>query len=126
MTVDTIRLSKTAKDQLLTLKRRTGLQQWNILCRWALCRSLAEPSSPPDVAIPTDSNVEMTWKVFAGDYGDLYMALIQARCLDEGRVLSDDVMARQLRLHLHRGIGYLFADPDVKSIDGLVSLAVAD
>ncbi|MBC6474598.1 MAG: DndE family protein, partial [Hormoscilla sp. GM102CHS1] len=39
-------LSQTAKNQLTQLKRNTKIDQWNILCRWAFCRSLAEPSIP--------------------------------------------------------------------------------
>ena len=44
--VERVRLSKSAEDQLNKLKRSTKIKQWNILCRWALCRSLAEPSIP--------------------------------------------------------------------------------
>src|SRR4051812_18336932 len=100
--METIRLSKSAKDQLLTLKRRTGIQHWNVLCRWALCRSLAEASSPPDVPIPSDSNVEMTWRVFAGEFGDVFLALVRHRCLAEGRAGDDESVSRQLRIHIHR------------------------
>src|SRR3954451_18823304 len=105
--MDTVRVSKQAKDQLMTLKRRTGIQQWNILCRWALCRSLAEPSVPPDIEIPIDSNVEMTWRVFAGEYGDVFSALVERRCALDGHELDAANVNRQFRLHLHRGIGYL-------------------
>lgn len=55
-----IRLSSQAKEQLIRLKTRTGISQWNILCRWAFCLSLAEPTPPTPVEIPADSNVEMT------------------------------------------------------------------
>ena len=44
--VERVRLSQTAKDQLTKLKRQTRIDRWNVLCRWALCRSLAEPSPP--------------------------------------------------------------------------------
>jgi DNA sulfur modification protein DndE len=50
MPVGNIRLSEQAKNQLITLKRRTGVSQWNVLCRWAVCRSLAEPGRPPGSA----------------------------------------------------------------------------
>jgi len=64
--IDHIRLSQQAKDQLIKLKRVTGIEHWNVLCRWALCVSLAESSIPPAAKIPSDSNVEMSWKVFGG------------------------------------------------------------
>ena len=37
MSIKQVRLSNQAKEQLIRLKTRTGIQQWNILCRWALC-----------------------------------------------------------------------------------------
>ena len=51
MTIEHIRISRTARDQLITLKRRTGIMHWNVLCRWALCRSLAEPAPPPAIRL---------------------------------------------------------------------------
>ena len=64
MVVEHIRLSQKAKDQLIKLKRNTGIEQWNVLCRWAFCLSLSEASAPRVTKIPSDSNVEMSWKVF--------------------------------------------------------------
>lgn len=126
MPVEHIRLSRTARDQLITLKRRTGIDHWNVLCRWALCRSLAEDAPPPAARLPADSNVEMTWKVFAGPYGDELWALLRQRCHNDGLPLDDDTMAAQFRLHLHRGIGYLVGDSRVTGIVGLFSLALGD
>ena len=82
--IDHIRLSQQAKDQLIKLKRVTGIEHWNVLCRWALCVSLAESSIPPAAKIPSDSNVEMSWKVFGGRHTDLYLALVKERCLVTG------------------------------------------
>ena len=79
MTIESIRLSEKGKQQLLQLKKRTGIENWNTLCRWAFCTSLAEPSVPPYEDIPSDSSVEMTWKVFGGSYSDLYWALLLER-----------------------------------------------
>ncbi|MFM8857988.1 MAG: DNA sulfur modification protein DndE, partial [Actinomycetota bacterium] len=110
MTIEHIRLSQTARDQLVTLKRRTGIAHWNVLCRWAFCRSLAEPAVPPAAKLVLDSNVEMSWRVFAGDQGDLYWALLKFRCHNDGLGLDEETLATQFRLHLHRGIGYLVGD----------------
>lgn len=126
MGIEHIRLTQTGRDQLITLKRRTGITQWNILCRWALCRSLAEPAVPPTAKLVYDSNVEMTWRVFAGEYGDYLWALMRYRCHVDGLPLNDETVGQQLRLHLHRGIGYLVGDPKVTDIVGLVSLAVGE
>lgn len=118
--VETIRLSQKAKDQLVRLKRLTKLTQWNVLCRWALCTSLAEPSIPPKTKTNLDSSVEMTWKVFGGRYEALYAALVKQRCMEDGLGYDREMLAEQFKLHLHRGIGYLAADKNVKSIAGLL------
>lgn len=119
MTIERIVLSKDAKDQLLKLKRNTGIKHWNVLCRWAFCTSLAESSVPPPAKIPADSNVEMTWKVFGGAHHELYLALLKARCRRDGLGTDEETLAAQFRLHLHRGIGYLFADRRIQRLSDL-------
>lgn len=125
MPIEHIRLSKQAREQLIRLKRHTGVEHWNVLCRWAFCRSLAETSPPPPAKIPADSNVEMSWKVFGGRHSDLYLALLRARCLHDGLPLDEDTLSQQFRLHLHRGIAYLANDRELRSISSLAALAVA-
>jgi len=122
--VDRVRISQAAKDQLIKLKRVTKIDQWNILCRWALCRSLAEPTPPSPVPIPADSNVEMTWQVFGGDSADMLLIALKQRCYNDGLSTDCDTLAAQFRLHLHRGIGYLAGDPTIKTIDQLLEKAV--
>ncbi|MEQ8829869.1 MAG: DNA sulfur modification protein DndE [Alphaproteobacteria bacterium] len=124
MAVEHIRLSQQAKDQLVKLKRMTGIEHWNVLCRWAFCLSLSEQSIPPAAKIPADSNVEMSWKVFGGRYADLYMALLKERCVRDGLGTDPETLAQQFRLHLHRGISYLAANKSLRKIDDLVALAV--
>lgn len=109
--IETVRISPPAKDQLITLKRRTGLKHWNELGRWALCRSLAEPTRPPDVPIATEGGIEIDWRTFAGRLADLYVDLLRQRCVADGLQPKPEVVQRQLLLHLHRGIGYLAGDP---------------
>lgn len=122
--VSRITLSSTAKYQLITLKRRTGIDAWNVLCRWALCLSLAEPTMPSPVSIPSDSNVELTWETFAGGLSDVLILALRQRCYSDGLILDDATIAQQFRLHLHRGIGYLNSNPHLKSIQALIQLVV--
>lgn len=126
MSIRQIRLSSQAKEQLIRLKTRTGIPQWNILCRWAFCLSLAEPTPPTPIEIPADSNVEMTWHVFGGECHELYMALLKERCVRDRLEIDPDVLNRQFRLHLHRGISYLATPNKVRGIGDLVALAVKD
>ncbi len=110
MSLEHIRVSKQAREQLIRLKRHTGIEHWNVLCRWAFCRSLAESSVPPFARIPADSNVEMSWRVFGGRQHGVYLALLKERCLRDGLDTSDEVLDVQFRLHLHRGVAYLAGD----------------
>ena len=124
MSIEHIRLSQQAKEQLIRLKAKTGITQWNILCRWAFCVSLAEPSVPPPTRIPGDSNVEMTWRVFGGQQHEIYYALLKERCRQDNLGVGDEVLNEQFRLHLHRGIGYLFADKTIKDVSSLLKRIV--
>jgi DNA sulfur modification protein DndE len=124
--IERIKLSQTAKDRLVKLKRATKIDQWNILCRWAFCRSLAEASIPSPVPIPADSNVEMTWKVFGGDMADLLLIALKQRCHEDGLGTDKETLITQFRLHLHRGIGYLAGDLSIKKIEDLISLTIKD
>jgi len=124
--VERIKLSQTAKDQLIKIKRYTKIEQWNILCRWAFCRSLAEESIPSPVPLPADSNIELTWKVFAGDLSDILIVALKQRCYQDGLGVDSETLSRQFRLHLHRGIGYLAGDINVKTIEQFIQLSLVN
>ena len=117
-----IKLSKSAKTQLIHLKRVTKIDNWNILCRWAFCRSLAEASSPTTIVSNDNSNVEMDWRTFAGETGDILIIALKQRCHNDGLGTDAETLATQFRHHLHRGIGYLAAE--IKSLSKLISLAL--
>ncbi|EMK3313942.1 DNA sulfur modification protein DndE [Vibrio vulnificus] len=122
MSIETVRLSEKAKGQLITVKKNTKIDNWNVLCRWALMLSLKEESIPPHEDIVTNSNVEMTWKVFGGEFADIYLAMLKQRIyLDYGKV-DEDELYYHFKLHLHRGISYLLNH--AKSVEQLVALPV--
>lgn len=77
MIIKQVRLSQQSKEQLSRLKAKTGIKNWNILCRWALAYSLSEKTLPTDLPIVADSNLEMSWYTFGGEYYEIYEALIQ-------------------------------------------------
>jgi len=118
-------LSQQAKEQLTKLKRLTGIEHWNVLCRWAFCASIAEPIVPPNSKIPADSNLEMTWKVFAGPYQEIMMSLLIERCQRDALGTNPDVLVAQFRLHLHRGISYLVANKRIRDVASLIVTALA-
>lgn len=125
MPPDRIAVSKRARDQLIALKRRTKIEQWNVLCRWALCRSLAAAHTIADTKVVADSNVQMSWATFAGDLGEEYWAAVKQRCFRDGLDPTDEaVVENQLKLHLHRGIAYL-SDLKLESIGDLLTRATS-
>lgn len=126
MLVKQIRLSNQAKDKLSRLKGKTGIKNWNVLCRWALCYSLKEDSVPTDIQLNQDSNLEMSWYTFGGEDSDLYEALVVAWCNSKDISLDNDTVAKYFKLHLERGISYLSATNFIKSINDLLLLALGE
>ena len=124
--IERVRISKTAEDQLVKLKRSTKIKQWNILCRWAFCRSLAEPTTPSPVSIKTDSKVEIAWNVFGGEIADILFISLKQRCYQDGLATDDNTLKQQFTLHLHRGIGYLAGDTEIKHIEDLVTIGLGN
>lgn len=126
MIIKQIRLSNAAKDKLSRLKGKTGIQNWNVLCRWAFCYSLKEGTIPTDIVIESDSNVEMSWITFAGEYYEIYEALIKQWCIDNDLGIDNDTLAKYFKLHLERGIGYLSGTNLIKNIQDLLDLSLED
>jgi DNA sulfur modification protein DndE len=119
-----VRLGADVRDNLTTLKRRTGIVNSNVLCRWALCRSLAESSAPTNPP-SQDTAVEIAWKVFSGSAGDLYWWLLKMHC-HELRLPSDEASLHlQLRAHIARGASYLVGDKSMRDAISLAGLAAA-
>lgn len=121
--VEHIRLPKQSRDQLITLKRNTGIQNWNVLCRWAFCISMAEKSAPPLNRVAAGQGVEMTWAVFAGEMSDVLLCLLKARCRADGIKLDETSCNAYLRSHIQRGLCYLTADKRIQNVGALVGLA---
>lgn len=120
-----IRLSNRAKERLSRLKGKTGIKNWNVLCRWAYCYSLKENTIPTPENIDGDSNVEMSWYTFAGEYSDLYEALIIAWCKKMDVPTDNETMAKYIKMHIERGISYLSGTNFIKDLDSLLRLGVA-
>lgn len=127
MPVEHIQPSAKARDQLIVLKRRTGIENWNTLCRWALCVSLAESSRPPEARHPADSPIQMDWRTFAGSLDEVYWAVLKERCAMDGLDSTDEeVVGKEFRLHLHRGISYLAGDKAITNVADLVRRALSE
>ena len=122
MIVKQVRLSQQAKDHLSRLKGKTGIKNWNVLCRWALCYSLSEKTMPTDLPMNNDSNLEMSWYTFGGEYSDLYEAIVKQWCIDQGLPTDEDTLAKYFRLNLERGIAHLCGTGFIKSLEDHLTL----
>ena len=122
--IETVRLSEKAKIQLITMKRRTGIANWNVLCRWAFCLSINQPTRPPEEAIPSDSSVEMTWKTFTGGAENVYWGLLLVRAEEDAIPQKKEALAHYFRLHLHRGISYLTGANGPTDLSQFIRLAL--
>jgi DNA sulfur modification protein DndE len=109
--IDRIRISPAGKNQLIQLKRKTGIEQYNIICRFALMLSLCESSRPPEETMKS-GGIEIDWKVFCGNETDLYENLLIQRCLKDGEEVNESNLKRLLSLHVHRGLAYLNSKPE--------------
>lgn len=102
--VERIRVSQHSRDALVKLKRRTGIEHWNVLCRWAFLDSLANPNKPIPPAHGPESSIEMSWEVFAGELADPILAAFTVRAAKDGVQPVKAEMATYFRSHLERGI----------------------
>lgn len=120
--VETVRVSQQGRDQLIKLKRITGIENWNSLCRIAMCASLAEKTPPPQLESANfEGGVEMSWKVFSGDHSEILSYCMHIRAVRDGLEATADGLAATVRNHLHRGLGYLVADRDTNTLSEITN-----
>lgn len=105
--MERLRLSGAARNQLVSLKRRTGIEHYNALCRHALCMSLANGSVPPDEDFNFAGGIDIEWRVLTGGQEALYYNLLMVRLLGEGTAPTEDAVRKAALLHVHRGLSYL-------------------
>ena len=119
--VETVRISQQGRDQLIKLKRATGIEHWNTICRWALCVSLREPTMPVrSIASNAEGGVEIPWKTFAGDASEVLAALVYMRALKDSIDLNDtSLVTTYFRDHIHRGLGYLASGKETSNLSDL-------
>ncbi len=117
--IDRIRLTAAAKIQLSTLKRKTGLEHYNAICRHALCVSLANPAMPPEEEFNFNGGVEIDWRVFTGGHDAFYLNLILLRVQRDGGVISTETIRKTCSCHLHRGLSYLASKEDYYIVNNI-------
>jgi len=56
---------------------------------------------------------------------DILIIALKQRCHNDSLGTDKDILAKQFRLHLHRGIGYLAGDPNIKKIEDFIAIALS-
>lgn len=108
--IERVKLTATAKQQLVTLKRRTGIEHYNVICRHALMTSLGSNKPLPAEALNFSGGLEIDWKVFAGDAADTYLNLLCMRAKKDKGEVSPDAVKATLTSHVHRGLSLLVSN----------------
>ncbi|MEI8304085.1 MAG: DNA sulfur modification protein DndE [Burkholderiales bacterium] len=109
--IERVRLTAAAKQQLSALKRRSGIEHYNVIARHALCASLANKTKVPNEALQFSGGLEIDWPTFAGDSDATLTNILILRAIAEEGTSSPAAVRKVLHAHLHRGLGYLTSDP---------------
>jgi len=102
--IETIRLSEIEKDMLSKIKRKTSIESWNVICRWALAAGLT--SNPKYLSKSQEKlgAIEIRWETFAGRWSDMIIATIYAAHRNYCRNHSMLPVADFFQMTLARGI----------------------
>lgn len=115
--IEHIRVSAKSKEILIKLKRNTGLEHWNWICKIALCHSLKSPSRPKQRLKSEDSNIDMEWKTFSGHQSNELSSIIYIRAIRDGINIDDKFqLSEYFRDHLERGIDSIRNTKSVEQI----------
>lgn len=124
--MERIKLSAAARNQLATLKRRTGIEHNNVICRHALCMSLANPSTPPDENFSFAGGLEIDWRTLTGGLEAIYTNLLIVRLHTEGKRVTEETIRQTFTLHVHRGLSYLTSRRDDDLLSDLATTIVSN
>ena len=120
--VEVLRCSDQGRDVLIKLKRQTGMEHWNELCRIAYFYSLANVKKPVMYQPYGSVGLEIDWKVFSGNYSHELISLTLLRAAQHEINIEDvNEISEYFRAHLERGIRSL---QGVSSLKELFSLCM--
>ena len=118
MQLNRIHISEDSRNKLSILKGRTGLLP-NVLSRIGLMLSLAEVNDPELDADTTDGS-EFNRFTLMGEWDPLIVALLEERNATNGHEKNNEVLVKDFRAHLNRGVRLLYGR--VKELEDLANL----
>ena len=120
--IENVRLDAEDRQKLIGIKKATGIENWNTICRWAFCLSLSQDDPPPQITESKRDAIEMTWQTFGGSAHAIFFALVQ---VDHHKHGGKQELSDWFYRHLRRGI-LLLADvlKENASVSSMLNLAV--
>ena len=120
LTIDILRTSSNVKSSLTRIKTITGISNWNIICRWALCLSLKQTSLPREVEEKLDG-VEIDYDTLVGKNKSIYTQLLINNIVTHNVAVDKKNLTKYLYAHVNRGVNIIYTNK-LKDISGLFKL----
>ena len=120
-TIDILRTSSNVKNSLTRIKTITGISNWNIICRWALCLSLKQTSLPREVEEKLDG-VEIDYDTLVGKNKSIYTQLLINNLVAHNVNVDKKNLTKYLYAHVNRGVNIIYTNK-LKDISGLMAFA---
>ena len=115
--LDTVRTTLGVKNTLNRLKQLTGIETWNVLCRWAFCLSIKQENLPREIEETLDG-IEIDYEVFAGKNRDIYTQLLINNVLKYKIEINKRNLSKYLYAHINRGVNIMYSNK-LKNINPL-------
>jgi len=120
LSIDILRTSSNVKSSLTRIKTITGISNWNIICRWALCLSLKQTSLPREVEEKLDG-VEIDYDTLVGKNKSIYTQLLINNLVTHNVDVDKKNLTKYLYAHVNRGVNIIYTNK-LKDISGLFKL----
>ena len=121
LSIDILRTSSNVKSSLTRIKTITGISNWNIICRWALCLSLKQTSLPREVEEKLDG-VEIDYDTLVGKNKSIYTQLLINNLVAHNVDVDKKNLTKYLYAHVNRGVNIIYTNK-LKDISGPMSFA---
>ena len=118
--IETLRTTTNVKNLLTRIKGVTGIQYWNVICRWGLCLSIKQSTLPRLIEEKLDG-IEIDYDVFVGKNKIIYTQLLINDLQKHKIEITKENLYKYLYAHVNRGVSIIY-NYKMKSISDLASL----
>jgi len=118
--IETLRTTTNVKNLLTRIKGVTGIQYWNVICRWGLCLSIKQSTLPRIVEEKLDG-IEIDYDVFVGKNKIIYTQLLINDLQKHKIEITKENLYKYLYAHVNRGVSIIY-NYKMKSINNLFEI----